>query len=510
MRIVIVGGGTAGWIAALMISKIKPNHEVIVIESSKIGIIGAGEGSTGLLPNLLNNTIWDFDCDLLDFIKETNATLKFGIKHKGWTNDVEQYYFGPLGGSPTSGSLVDYSFAFIHANNPKNLHLSTPEGILIDKNLSTFNAKTFKFDNHGTALHFDAHLVGQYFKKITTRRSNVQHIDNEVVDVILNEQGFIESVLFQDNTKIKGDFFIDASGFNRILMNKLSVPWVSYKKNLPVNSAMPFLLDYTDNEDQKPYTTAWAQKAGWMWQIPLQTRKGCGYVFDDNFISPTEAHEEIEKILGRTVTPIKVLKFDTGRLDKLWVKNCLAIGLCAAFAEPLEATSIHTTITQLINFTFDFLRDSLEDTLNQGSINLYNKRTNDMYDDIKDFLNVHYMGGRSDSDFWKYIKSGETQTEFVADILEMSKVKLPTNKDFIARFGNTDWGLWCYVVSGIGKLSPEISKKELSSRILTDGSSLENYAKLFYEDWKINFDEKFKNNMSYSNFIKFVKKTANY
>jgi tryptophan halogenase len=286
-------------------------------------------------------------------------------------------------------------------------------GLLLETGKSNVNSTTKEFANYSHALHFDAHKVGKYFKKIVLKNTKIKHIDSEVLDITLTETGFISLLKLKNQEIVNGDFFIDASGFSRVLMKKLETPWVSYNKNLPVNSAMPFILDYKEGEMPDPFTTAWAQSSGWMWQIPVLERKGCGYVFDDNFITPDQAQAEIETTLGRKIDPIRVLKFDTGRLKNTWVKNCLAIGLSAAFAEPLEATSIHSTIVQLNRFVFEYLKPTVELTTNSGSINSYNRTVNRMYDDFKDFLVLHYMGGRSDSEFWKYISSGATKTEFV-------------------------------------------------------------------------------------------------
>ena len=308
MNIVIVGGGTAGWLAALMINKVKPEHTVTLIESSAIGIVGAGEGSTGMLTSIINGSLWDFDCDLMEFLKETGATLKYGIKHKGWSPNINRHYLAPLSGSGTSGNSFDYLFALEQTLNPDKLHLTNDLGILMDRNLSSFNLNTFDFDHFGNALHFDAHKVGQYFKKKVLKNPNVNLVDDEIIEVNLKENGFIDSVKLKSEKVIEGDFFIDASGFSRVLMKKLNNPWVSYNKHLPVNSAMPFLLDYEDSEMPEPWTTAWAQSSGWMWQIPVQERKGCGYVFDSNFITPEKAHEELEITLGKKINPIRVLK----------------------------------------------------------------------------------------------------------------------------------------------------------------------------------------------------------
>lgn len=458
MNIVIVGGGTAGWLAGLILSKSHPTKKITVIESSTIGIIGAGEGSTGIFSSVLKNLIWNFDCDMMDFFKETGASLKYGIKHIDWREKGHSYY-APIGGSPAQSNNLDYVFAHYHHKNPEESWRSSNLGWATEQGLSNLNLKTFKFDKFESALHFDAHAVGRYLKKVTLKSPNANHLDDEVIDVKQDEQGNIMSLTLKSGSIVEGDFFIDASGFARVLTKKLEVKWISYQKNLPVNSAMPFLLDYKDNEIPDLWTTAWAQSSGWMWQIPTMKRRGCGYVFCDEFITPEKAQEEIETTLGRSIQPIRILKFDTGRLERAWTKNCLAVGLTAAFAEPLEATSIHTTICQLLEFSFEFLKDTKEETYNPASISCYNRRTAELYDKTKEFLVAHYMGGRQDSEFWRYISSGATKTEFVDDIIESCRTRYPSNRDLNPSFGQPDVGLWLYVLAGLGKLDPKISKR---------------------------------------------------
>lgn len=502
MKIVIVGGGTAGWLAALIINKVHPEHELVIIESSKIGIVGAGEGSTGILTNIIRGDLHDFGCDLLEFMKETGSTIKYGIHHKDW-HAIGQSYLAPLAGSPTSGSAIDHTFCFQAINNPNKMHLLYSTGIYAEQSVSPFDLNTLQFDNIGHALHFDAHAVGKYFKRIVLKNPRVKWIDDEIVDVSLDNQGNVNELILKESQTIQGDFFIDASGFSRVLMKKLENPWISYSKHLPVNSAMPFLLKYEENETPEPWTTAWAQSSGWMWQIPTAERKGCGYVFCDNFISADKAQEEIETTLGKKIEPIRILKFDTGRLKDSWVKNCLAVGLSSAFAEPLEATSIHSTIIQLLNFVFEYLKDTKEKTCNSGSINIYNNRTAKMYDDFKDFLNIHYMGNRKDSEFWKYISTGSTQTKRTRDILEMCQHKLPSNKDFNQYIGGTDWGLYSYVLFGIDCIPNNILDYEY--KWVTQNTD-ENYSKKILDDYQKEIFNNCKGKMNYKNFINFIRR----
>lgn len=451
MKIVIVGGGTAGWLSALFLSKIKKDHEIVVIESSKTGIIGVGESSTGALTDVINNVIWNFNCDPIDFFQETGATLKYGIKHINWTDD-NSFYFGPIDGTPTNTALPDGMFALGIKENLKNLHNNSFYGQLMDQNIGIIDKDTKKFIVDTHALHFDTNRVGKYFSKICLKENHVKHIDAEVVDIILNSLGEIDSVILNNKQKITGDFFVDASGFHRLLISKLENTWISYKEHLPVNRALPFVLEYTDDEHPWPWTTAWAQDAGWMWQIPLQDRVGCGYVYCDDFISPDQAHQELEKKLGKRIEPLKDIKFESGRQKDFWIKNCLAVGLAGAFAEPLESTSVHGTIIQLLNFTFEYLCSTKEDTCNSGSIARYNKRTAQMYDDFKDFINCHYQGKKISSEFWKHITYNKISTDFVNEILEMSKSKMPTHNDFNFYPGAAGWSLWSYILAGTNNI----------------------------------------------------------
>lgn len=456
MNIVIVGGGTAGWLTALFISKVKPEHTVTVIESSSVGIIGVGESSTGALLDVINNVIWNFDCNLPEFLQETGATLKYGIKHQNWTTRKQSSYLAPIDGSPTGYGIPDNVFSHSLDTLGDNLHRSTLFGQLMEHNISPISRETNKFTLDTHALHFNTFLVGNYFKKICNKTNRVTVIDANIARVNLKENGFIKSVLLDNATEVAGDLFIDATGFKRVLMNELDNSWISYKKHLPVNAALPFFLKYKENETPYSWTMAWAQDHGWMWQIPLQERQGCGYVFSDETTTFEKAHQELETLLGQEIEPIKQIKFDSGRLENVWVKNCVAIGLSSAFTEPLEATSVHSIIVQLLHLVFEFLRPTVEDTCNPGSIKNYNRRVGKMYDDFKDFLVCHYLGGRTDTEFWRHITAGNTKTDFTEMIVEMCRSKMPSINDFDQYPGAAGWHLWQYVLAGIGKLNPGV------------------------------------------------------
>jgi len=448
---VILGGGTAGWLAALFFRKIL-NHNITVISSSEIGIVGAGEGSTGLLTDVVKNILHDFGCNEKDFLKETDSTLKFGIKHHNWTGDGTPY-FGPIDFSNTFSQPVD--ILFNHAVKESiEAYLATGNGHIFMQEKSSFfkPQEEYSYTDTGShAYHFDAHLVGEYFKKICVQ-DGVKHIDDEVKNVVFDTDGNIQGLLCESGNIIEGDFFVDASGFKRIISEKLGVKWKSYSEDLPVNKAMPFLLKHKDNAPIPNYTLAHAMDAGWMWQIPTQSRMGCGYVYCDKFITDEQALEEVQRVVGQEVEPLKYISFDSGRLEKLWDKNCLFIGLGAAFAEPLEATSIHTTIAQLFAFCKEYYNNRTQEE--------YNKDMGQMYDDTRDFLVLHYLGGREDTEFWKHIKN-KPIPEGVQRTLDLCKTKIPTLDDWPKYFGSMSSPLYNMILYYLGYLKPWIAEEEL-------------------------------------------------
>jgi tryptophan halogenase len=262
-------------------------------------------------------------------------------------------------------------------------------------------------------------------------------------------------------------------------MSSLKVGWKSYQDNLLANKAMPFLVSYTEKtkKDVKPYTTAQAMSSGWMWDIPLKTRRGCGYVYNSSFISEDDAQKEIEKFLGHEIQPVRHLSFDAGRSEKLWDKNCLASGLSAAFMEPLEATSIHTTIVQMGTFVMDYLCITKEATLSKSNVQSYNNKFEILYESYKDFLVLHYQGGRGDSEFWKYLSTGATLTPFVQEIIDRSSHGLPSFLRYEHKWG-TSTTLWSWILAGLDLVSDENAKIDLKKYNKTKQAE-QDYLRLF-------------------------------
>lgn len=449
MKIVIVGGGTAGWLCSYLLAFIQKNHNITVIDSSKIGILGVGESTTGLFTNIVSG---GWGIDFYEYVKECDATLKMGVTLDGWSKHKSIYY-SPIDGSVTNQMQIDASLYYA-INDDKDVSNCNPFSYMMKRGKVGWDKETNQRDFGLGALHIDTYKTNKFFKSKSINKG-VYHIDSIVEDVVLNENGFIQKLILSNNMEIFADFFIDASGFNRKLISKLDSKYVSFKENLPVNKAISFVLDKNPDKEYSSVTTAYAMSSGWMWKIPTRDRYGMGYVYCDEYITDDEALLEVKSKLGKSIKIDKIHKFESGRLDKYWNKNCLCIGVAASFLEPLQATSIHTTTLQIHEFISVYLRDTLEKTYSEASTKMYNKTISSAIDSFKDFVSCHYAGGKSDTNFWKNIRLTEnTQT-----IIELSKHKLLRRDDINCSFGFAGYELWSYTLEGNGAFTKEKTKE---------------------------------------------------
>jgi hypothetical protein len=470
MKIVIVGGGTAGWLAACYLARFNypsdTQNEITVIESSKIPIIGAGEGSTGIFTMLMKSSFSQWGISEKEFLYETESTLKLGINFKDW-NGIGTQFYSPVQPSETTRGSVDTHVLVSHALG--NYFDSSPSGYLMANGYSTYanSGNTV----YGHSYHFDAHKVGQYFKKYALK-NGVNVIDAEVESLQMNSlTGDLESVQTTIG-KVEGDMWIDCSGFSRVLIGPMGGGWKSYSDYLKVNAAIPFIEKLKDGEVPNLETLSQAMPNGWMWKIPTQQRYGCGYVYSDNHTSYDKAVDELIQTLGREVEPLRNIKFDCGRVENPWVNNVVAIGLSQGFVEPLEATSIHATIVQL-----DFLSTNAlnfvcnkSDIVFESNIKRYNEFVNRFFDDIKDLIQIHYMTEREDTEFWKNYKYEVPKTDNVQSILDVCKHRSPSMLDFNFYHGSGNWGVWCWTLIGLGILTKETALKTLRGYQHTDAS----------------------------------------
>ena len=390
--IAIVGSGTAGLATALLLRKSFPHSPITIISSSQIGIIGVGEGST---------EHWRIFMDLCDIpieemIVETSATHKYGIRYENWTNHTPDYFHSVSGADDiyAGGYWATYLSHF-----EKNKMLTTQTGsigLIQDKISREFLHKATN------QFHFDTNKLNDYFISLCFKR-NIKFIDGIVEKVNIDEDTkTIESVVTKSSDKIEADFWFDGSGFNRVLMNALgNNEWQSFNEHLLCNTAIPFPTESETSGKIRSYTRARAASSGWMWEIPTQERRGNGYVFCSDFISEEKAILEAESMTGYKIENPQVIKFDAGYLKKCWVGNCCAIGLASSFVEPLEATSIGSTIQQarlIIPFiaAYEKTQKHVHDA--------FNKEFKIIMENILTMIRLHYYSDRVDTEFWKAMK----------------------------------------------------------------------------------------------------------
>jgi tryptophan halogenase len=432
-NIVIIGGGTAGWLTALAAQKRYPDCSIKVIESKEIGILGAGEGSTPNLIPFLNS----LDISVEDLIKNTSSTMKLAIKFNKFSKENDFYYhgfainkFNTKTKSITSKAIDNLpvlDLFYMSQNIDQSEYKITP--MALQQNNVPFVKRKDKptglldFDIYNLySIHFDARALADYFSKIAIARG-INHIDATVDSFISDNDGNISGIKLDDQAIINTDFVFDCTGFFRLINKKhFNTEWISFEKNLPAKKAIPFFLDI-DKDNIPAYTESTAMNYGWMWKIPLQHRYGCGYVFDSNFISEEDAKLEIENMLGHEITSPKTFSFTPGYYKTIWNKNTIAVGLSAGFVEPLEATSIMQSVEILqIAFRKDF------DIFNPRDLKeILNNKYKEDCEEICDFLYLHYMTNKNNTDFWiNFTKNNimpESLKKRISDLNELTYSK---------------------------------------------------------------------------------------
>jgi tryptophan halogenase len=399
-NIVIVGGGTAGWLSALFAQKRFPDENVVVIESTKIGILGAGEGTVPMLVNLFNY----LDITLEDLVTNTKSTIKNGIKFTNWSQDGGSYMHAFNFWPHNMDGLNRIEFddpgfpntrVFSYANDIPEEDFCFMTMVSNENRVPFETVGDYQKQYGAYAFHWDAPLLAKFLKEKALSR-NVSHIDSRVVDADVNGVN-IKSITLEDGSIISTDFVVDATGFARYFIGgKLGGEWISYSESLPANAAQAFLMPLDNEKELEPYTESIATDYGWIWKIPLQHRYGCGYVYDSRIISNEAVRKEITEKYGG-VTFVKEFSFDPGIFKNVWIGNCMAIGLAAGFVEPLEATSLQQTAGAL-NRVFN----TEVETFNPGEYReTINQKCFDESESIKDFIYLHYMTNKTNTDFWE-------------------------------------------------------------------------------------------------------------
>ncbi|MGA4606274.1 tryptophan halogenase family protein [Pseudoalteromonas maricaloris] len=405
-NVVILGGGTAGWLSAALLSKVMSDIvKITVVDSTKIGAVGVGEAS---IPPLV-----DFNralgIDEREFMRKTNATIKLGIQFEGWgrANNSYMHAFGQIG--------KPFPFCDFYHFWLKSQQLGESSN-LWDFSLNYQVAKANKFAplakipntslaGVSYAYHFDANLYGEFLKSLSLSRG-VVHIDAKVESVSLcPNTGYVTTLCLDDSQQVSGDLFIDCSGLNALLIDRaLNVGYDDWSHWLAADSAyaLPTALS---TDDIAPYTRSIAHAIGWQWQIPLQNRVGNGFVFSSRFTDDQAALTALEANLqGEPLAKPKLIRFKTGMRRKQWHKNVFAIGLSSGFLEPLESTSIHLIQTSIVRLIKHFPKTGFDDVQIAASNASFTREM----EQIRDFIILHYKATtRSDSDFWRWCRQME-------------------------------------------------------------------------------------------------------
>ena len=368
-KVVVVGGGTAGWMCANVLLA-RSRFDVVLIESPRVSKVGVGEALTPFFFAFLNTVGYD----PVAFIKAVRGSVKLAVRFENWLGNGDVYYHPFQDGgnyiakpefrvSPGYNRLVSYALA---KNVPLH-NLATSYSLLCDHGKvpwpRNFQKDEAQYHGYGSyAYHMDTHAFSETFRAHALE-NGVDHVQGHVVSVDKGaESGRIQSVSLEDGRKVEGDFFVDCSGFRRLLISTMSPEWTSYSPWLPVNRAIAFSIPYSEKRDRRnsaipPYTLARALRAGWLWKIPLRDRFGAGYVFADDFISEDDARRELEAINPEwSRQPSHTIRFEAGALRNNWIGNCVAVGLSSGFIEPLESTSIQIALTQILGVV-DVLRN---------------------------------------------------------------------------------------------------------------------------------------------------------
>ncbi len=401
-KVVIVGGGTAGWIsAAALVRFLGGVVDIELVESDAIGTVGVGEAT---IPQLIRlNKVLGFD--EREFMRETKATYKLGIKFENWGQLGSAYLhtFGEVGINLASLHFHQYWLRSIQQGDSSSLW---------DFSLHNEAAKQHRFAHLervgdtpmgglAYAFHFDAGLYAAYLRRYSEGQGVVR-TEGKVADVELDgESGFVQAIVLESGKRIAGDLFIDCSGFRGLLIGQaLGVDYDDWSHWLPCNSAVA--VASKSPSTLPPYTKSTAHDAGWQWRIPLQHRVGNGHVFCNQYVDDDAATRTLlAHLTGEPLGDPRILRFTTGRRQRFWHKNCVAIGLSSGFMEPLESTSIHliqSNISELINL---FPHQQFA----QATIDEYNRQVGTEFELIRDFLILHYkQTQRDDTDFWRYCR----------------------------------------------------------------------------------------------------------
>jgi len=462
--VLVVGGGTAGWLAAGYLHRaLGQQVTVTLVESKTIPRIGVGEATV----STLRNTMAFLGFDEADWMPHVGATYKTAVRFEQWnrpaSEGLEHFYhpFFEQRQEPMVHPLPTYllevgdGISLMHYWHKRRLAGdATPYAHAVFPGPAICDArKSPRFKDSGewaipTAYHLDAHMFATFMTAKMVERG-IRHVRDDVVDVRLDERGFIVGVATKEHGELAADLYVDCSGFRSLLLGKaLGEPFDSAAEYLWNDSAVA-MRPMNARGDLEPYTVARASSAGWMWNIPLYHRAGTGYVYSSRYQSKDDAERELRAYLGDRAdesTAALHLSFTPGRRQRAWVNNCVGVGLAANFIEPLESTTIF-----LIEYALGNLLTLLPDRdFEPARAQRYNRIVGQMFDEVRDFIVLHFvLANRRDTPYWRDLVEARVP-DSLREQLEFFRVNLPLGE----RFRNCVFRerSYCCLLSGLGRL----------------------------------------------------------
>ncbi|MER7702098.1 tryptophan halogenase family protein [Kitasatospora sp. NPDC097605] len=493
-KVVIVGGGTAGWMTASYLkAAFGERIDITLVESGNVGTVGVGEATFSDIRHFFEF----LGLKEKDWMPACNATYKLAVRFENW-REPGHYFYHPfeqmrsvngfpltdwwLQNGPTDRFDKD---CFVMASvidaglSPRML-----DGTLIDQpfdekagemhglTMSEHQGKTqFPY-----AYHFEAALLAKYLTKYSVDRG-VTHVVDDVQEVQLDDRGWITGVRTREHGDLTGDLFVDCTGFRGVLLNKaLEEPFISYQDTLPNDSAVALQVPMDmERRGIRPCTTATAQDAGWIWTIPLMGRVGTGYVYAKDYLSPEEAERTLREFVGPAAAdvPANHIRMRIGRSRNSWVRNCVAVGLASGFVEPLESTGIffiHHAIEQLVK---NFPAEDWNPTHRE----LYNSAVANVMDGVREFLVLHYVGAkRADNQYWRDTKT-RSIPDALAERIERWKTQLPDSETVFPHYHGLPAYSYMCILLGTGG----IELKPSPALALSDPAAAEHEFRLIRE-----------------------------
>ncbi|WP_323815261.1 tryptophan halogenase family protein [Cellvibrio sp. NN19] len=507
-RVAIVGGGTAGWLAANHLAvelKAEPNIEITVIESPEIGIIGVGEGT---VPHI-RKSLQKFGISEAELLASCDCTFKCGIKFVDWLcaekNGKGNFFYHPFS-SPYPGGY-DVTPYYLQNNKTINFSAVTEVTAIAEAMKSPKRMDSLAYEGvTNYAYHFNAVKFGQLLARNATQRFGVKRKSATIVEALLNEQGDVDVLITSAGEKLEYDFYVDCSGFHSLLLgNLLQIKFVDKSAQILSDTAIAVQIPIPETSEVAPYTLATAHGAGWVWDIPLINRRGVGFVYSSQYMNDERALTGLANYLNveaDSLSPRKI-QMQIGYREKFWHKNVVALGLAQGFVEPLEATSILVTDFCAELFARNF---SVERSTMSVAANYCNKVVAYTWERVMDFVQMHYcISNRTDSEFWRANTIKADISDVLAERLEMWEVNSPKKSDFFSRFDLFDVDNYLYVLYGMKyKTNPKamtqreekIFAAELE-KIMHQGKQLEQ-GLLGHREWLTRFNNAYQSSITKS------------